>query len=202
MIVILDYGMGNLRSVEKAFLAIGAKVSIQTDIKGATKVVIPGVGAFESAMQQLAPVADDIRSFCKEGGPLLGICLGQQLLFDVSEENPGSNSRAEHRGLGLVPGRVKYIKPEPGLKIPHIGWNTVDFKDVSKMAKTLPEAPYVYFVHSLVTVCDNQEDVAGTTTYSEEFASAVESNNVWGTQFHPEKSGELGLEILKQFALC
>lgn len=198
MIVVLDYGMGNLRSVERAVQHLGFRCSVQQHLTGATKLIIPGVGAFGAAMEHIGPLAQEIRSFALSGQPLMGICLGQQLLFEVSEE------LGEHQGLGLIGGRVRYFPKDLGLKVPHIGWNEVDFKPGEPVFKSsdeskAKEAEQYYFVHSLYTDCSDPEDVAATTEYGIRFASAVRRDNIFATQFHPEKSGDAGLDLLKGF---
>lgn len=195
MIVVLYYGMGNLRSVERAIAWLGFESRVQTNLEGASKLILPGVGAFGAAMERLSPLASDIRAFAASGSPLLGICLGQQLLFETSEE------LGEHRGLGLLGGSVRYFRPTSDLKVPHMGWNALRFRD-SEMGAGIDSEDQVYFVHSLVTVPDDPRDVAAETEYGETFASAVRRGNVWGTQFHPEKSGTVGLHILKNFLTC
>lgn len=192
MIVILDYGMGNLRSVQKAIEFLGYESRIQTDLKGADKVILPGVGAFAKAMEHLDEHVDAIRAFAGEGKPLLGICLGQQLLFESSEE------MGDTPGLGLLPGRVRYLPREGRLKVPHMGWNVLEVRDRVVFAGIDPGSQ-VYFVHSLYTECADPNDVAATCEYGLEFAAAVRRDNVWGTQFHPEKSGIVGLAILENF---
>ena len=188
--------MGNLRSVERALHAIGSECRIQTHLKGASKLIIPGVGAFGPAMEQLSPVADDIRLAARDGMPILGICLGQQLLFESSEE------RGSHAGLGLLGGHVGYLSSAPGLKIPHVGWNALHFERHAGPTEGSVEGEQVYFVHSLVTRCSDPADVVATTEHGEVFASAVGRGNVWGCQFHPEKSGANGLKMLRGFAEC
>lgn len=196
MLVILDYGMGNLRSVEKAVQYLGHSCAVHATLRGATKLIIPGVGAFGAAMERLRPLREDIVRFAGEGGPLLGICLGQQLLFERSCE------LGEHEGLGLIAGHVEYLPNCCGLKIPQIGWNEACFVAGSKLGKGVGPRDQVYFVHSLYTNCARAEDVAATTDYGITFPSAIERGNVWGTQFHPEKSGEVGLRILRNFLEC
>jgi glutamine amidotransferase len=191
--VILDYGMGNLRSIEKAILHLGFDCRIQRELTGASKVILPGVGAFGAAMRQLAPVATDIRRFVEDGGALLGICLGQQLLFEASEE------LGEHRGLGLLAGRVRYLPPKPSLKVPHMGWNRLSPVRDDFLLQGVQPQDQVYFVHSLYTDCSDPADVVATSDHGTTFAAAVRRNNVWGTQFHPEKSGAVGLQILRNF---
>lgn len=196
MIVILDYEMGNLRSVEKAVEFLGFECRIQPHLKGATKVILPGVGAFGAAVSKLGPLADDIRAFVRDGGPLMGICLGQQLLFESSEE------MGEHPGLGLVPGKVRYFPSDLGLKIPHMGWNEVYFRRNDGIGEGASPGEQVYFVHSLFCECADSVDVAAECAYGLTFAAAVQRGNVWGTQFHPEKSGDVGLRILGNFLRC
>jgi imidazole glycerol-phosphate synthase subunit HisH len=199
--VILDYGMGNLRSVERAFAEIGFPATVQKDLKGATRLVIPGVGAFGAAMSNLGPLVPELQAFARDGNPVLGICLGQQLLFEYSEENPGKSGVVQYEGLGLVPGGVRYFPSDLGLKVPHTGWNTVRFEASSSLGTGQSE-PFVYFVHSLYTECTNADDVAGETTYGIPFAAAVQRDRVFGLQFHPEKSGPAGLKMLEVFAQC
>lgn len=186
--------MGNLRSVERAVAHLGFAASIQSDLSGATRLIIPGVGAFAAAMERLAPLANEIRSLAADGVPLLGICLGQQLLFETSEEGG-----RESGGLGLLAGRVSYFPGDLGVKVPHVGWNSLRFRTGSRLGIGFPEGGQVYFVHSLVTVCDDPTDIAATCVHGIEFAAAVERGNVWGAQFHPEKSGDLGLGLLRNF---
>lgn len=194
MTVILDYGMGNLRSVERALAHLGHPAQIQADLTGATRLIIPGVGAFAAAMERLAPLADEIRAFASSGRMILGICLGQQLLFETSDE--GGRDTA---GLGLLPGRVVYFPADLGVKVPHVGWNALQFREGSPMAIGFPDGGQVYFVHSLFTECAISSDVAATCTHGVEFAAAVQRENVWGMQFHPEKSGDVGLGLLRNF---
>jgi glutamine amidotransferase len=194
--VILNYGINNLRSVEKAISFLGHQCRIQTQIEGATKLILPGVGAFGAAMERIRPIAKDIRQFADAGNPVLGICLGQQLLFESSEEF------GSHEGLGLIPGRVVYFNKDMGLKIPHVGWSTVSFGKDAALGNGLCVGERVYFVHSLHTVCRDSEDVASKTTYGIAFTSSVQRGNVFGTQFHPEKSGDVGLRILRNFLEC
>ena len=169
---------------------------VSTDIDSASKLIIPGVGAFGAAMERLQPMRDRIRKYAADGLPLMGICLGQQLLFDSSEE------LGEHQGLGLIRGRVKYLPPDMGLKVPHIGWSPLHYRAASGLAADGREGEQVFFVHSLYTECADEVDIAATATYGIEFAAAVQRQNVWGTQFHPEKSSSVGLRILKKFLEC
>jgi len=194
--VVLDYGVNNLRSVQRAIETLGSECSVQNDLRGATKLILPGVGAFAKAMERLEPMADDIRQFASDGHPVLGICLGQQLLFESSEEF------GSHEGLGLVPGRVVYFGKEINLKVPHIGWSPVDFFEGATLGSGINHGDRVYFVHSLYVQCANPSDVAATTTYGVRFAASIQSGNVYGTQFHPEKSGTVGLQILRNFLEC
>ena len=196
MIVVLDYGMGNLRSVERAVRHLGFDCSVQADLHGASKLILPGVGAFGAAMDRLGTLAAELRAFARSGRPLMGICLGQQLLFDSSEE------MGSHRGLGVIPGRVRYFPPDMGLKIPHVGWNEIRFVQSTGLGEGAHDGDQVYFVHSLYTECESPADVAAECTYGIPFTAAVQSGNVWGTQFHPEKSGSVGLRILGNFLRC
>lgn len=193
MIGVLDYGMGNLRSVLKAFESLGAPVRLVERIEGIDRLVIPGVGAFGAAMERIGPLRDEIRAFAAGGQPVLGICLGQQLLFDESEE------MGQHRGLGLVPGRVRYL-PAEGRKVPHMGWSPLVYHRHDGMVSNGVEGEQVYFVHSLYTECAESADVAATASYGVDFPAMVARGNVWGAQFHPEKSGSVGLRMLERFA--
>jgi len=196
LIVILDYGMGNLRSVERAVRHLGFDCAVQPDLAGASKLILPGVGAFGAAMDRLRTHAGAIREFAVSGRPVMGICLGQQLLFDSSEE------MGDHEGLGLIPGRVRYFPPDMGLKIPHVGWNQLRFVQPAGLGEGSRQGDQVYFVHSLYTECAKASDVAAECDYGITFAAAVRRDNVWGAQFHPEKSGSVGLRILGNFLKC
>lgn len=196
MTVVLDYGINNLRSVEKAIQFLGFECRVQKDLSAASKLIIPGVGAFGKAMEALSPIADEIRAFAASGSPVMGICLGQQLLFESSEEF------GDHQGLGLVPGKVRFLPADAGLKVPHMGWSPVRFKEGKELGKGVAPIDRVFFVHSLYTDCLNPDDIAATTQYGVEFPSAIQHGNVWGTQFHPEKSGDVGLKILRNFLEC
>ena len=196
MIAILDYGMGNLRSVEKAFEHVGAEVEITYDaerIRAAEALVLPGVGAFPKAMQAIAERGLDelVQERRAAGVPILGICLGMQLLFESSVELGGAD------GLGLLPGQVRGLDA-PGLKIPQIGWNAVSWKRDSPLIAELPDPAAFYHVHSFAPVASNGV-VLGTAEYGSEFVSAVAGDGVYGVQFHPEKSGPDGLALLKNF---
>lgn len=199
MIAIIDYGVGNLRSVEKAFQFIGSEAVVSSNpdfILSADAVVLPGVGAFADAMESLrkAQMVDVVKKVVESGRPFLGICLGMQLLFDYSEEG---GARVE--GLGIFKGAIRQLPQEMDLKVPHMGWNSIGIKKDSPLFRNLPENPYVYFVHSYYLTAENKEMVAATTRYGMEFDVAVAADNVFATQFHPEKSGEVGLTLLKNF---
>jgi glutamine amidotransferase len=199
---VIDYGMGNRRSVEKALEHVGAGAAITSDhdeLRAADGIVLPGVGAFPQAMRNLDGLGLPglIRELVANGVPLLGICLGMQLLFDSSQEL-GSTS-----GLGLIPGQVTRLQTS-GLRIPHIGWNEVRFERPSRLTAELPEAgaPF-YHVHSYAARPSDPETVVGTTEYGERFATIVDRDNVFGVQFHPEKSSQDGLRMLDTFvAVC
>lgn len=199
MIAIIDYDAGNLRSVQKAleFLGYDAVItSDETEILSAERVILPGVGAFGEAMEQLRKRGLDrtIQKAVQSGKPFLGICLGLQLLFEESEESPGVT------GLGILPGRIVKIPKEFGLKIPHIGWNELNIQKKDGFLKNIGDQPFVYFVHSYYMEPADQSLIAATTDYGTELAVAVEKENVMAAQFHPEKSGTVGLQILKNFA--
>lgn len=198
MIAILDYGAGNLRSVETAFKRLGVTTSVTKDpdvISLADGVVLPGVGAFADAMNALhaSGLVPVIHEVIQTGMPFLGICLGMQALFDSSDEGPGV------AGLGIVPGMVHRL-PDRGLKIPHIGWNSLQLhQPKSPLVRDLPDTPYAYFVHSFACMSDNPAHVLTTTEYGVSFHSAVQKDNVIGMQFHPEKSGKIGEILLRNF---
>ncbi|WP_167954700.1 imidazole glycerol phosphate synthase subunit HisH [Anaerosporobacter faecicola] len=199
MIAIIDYDAGNLKSVEKALLYIGEDAKITRDreeILHADKVILPGVGAFGDAMEKLHryQLVDTIKEVVARKIPLLGICLGLQLLFEESDETKGVP------GLSILEGKIIRIPDKEGLKIPHIGWNSLHFTKESKLLKGLDPESYVYFVHSYYLKAKNVEEVAATTQYSTALDVAVEKDNIFACQFHPEKSGEVGLKILKNFA--
>ena len=196
MIAILDYGMGNLRSVEKAFEHVGAEVEITYDperVRAAEGLVLPGVGAFPKAMQAISERALDelINERRAAGVPILGICLGMQLLFERSVELGGAD------GLGLLPGEVRQLDA-PGLKIPQIGWNAVEWQHDAPIIDGLPNPTAFYHVHSFAPVASNGV-VLGVADYGAQFVSAVAGEGVWGVQFHPEKSGPDGLALLRNF---
>jgi glutamine amidotransferase len=200
MIAIVDYNMGNLASVQNAFAKLGAQTVVESNpekFKEYDKLILPGVGAFGDAMEHLQErnMVNAIKEFAASGKYVLGICLGMQLLFESSEEF------GFHEGLGLIKGKVvkfdesKFSEP---LKVPHMGWNRM-FTTAHPLFKNLDEEHYLYFVHTYHAVCENKEDVIGTTNYGYDFASAVAHNNVMGIQPHPEKSHKNGLAILENF---
>ena len=198
MVAIIDYDAGNIKSVEKALLHLGEEVMITRDrekILNSDKVILPGVGAFGDAMEKLRSYGLDkvIYEVVEKKIPFLGICLGLQLLFEKSDETPGV------KGLGILPGEVLRIPDKEGLKIPHMGWNSVKIKENARIFKDVPQDSYVYFVHSYYLKAGREEDVAATTEYSTLIHAAVEHDNVFACHFHPEKSSEIGLKILKNF---
>lgn len=198
MIAIIDYDAGNIKSVINACKKLGLETVLTRDaatILAADKVILPGVGSFGDAMGKLRTygLEDVIKEFVKTGKPFLGICLGLQLIFDQSDETPGV------KGLSLLPGKIVRIPDAEGLKIPHIGWNDIKINPSSKLLKGLPDNSYVYFVHSYYLQAEHEEDVAATTEYSAHIHAAVESGNIYATQFHPEKSGDVGMKILENF---
>ena len=200
MIAIVDYGVGNLFSLESSFAAIGAEVTVTADpaaLKAADKILLPGVGAFEDAAKKLRQTGLDtvVKELAAGGKPLMGICLGMQLLFDKSYEY------GCHEGLGLIPGKVIPISNAipAGLKIPHIGWNALHFHRECPIFKEISEGDCVYFVHSFYA-SDCADTTVATAEYGAPLTAAVARGNVYGCQFHPEKSGAVGLKILKAFA--
>ena len=198
MITIIDYDAGNIKSVEKAFEYIGEKVLVTSDlneISNAEKLVLPGVGSFGDAMEKLNKkgLTEVIRNVVAKGIPILGICLGLQLMFDSSEESPGVE------GLSLLPGKIVRIPDKEGFKIPHMGWNSLELSKESRLFKGLEENPYVYFVHSYYLKAKNESDVAATTEYGALIHASVEKDHIFACQFHPEKSSEAGMQILRNF---
>lgn len=196
---LIDHGVGNLRSVEKALTAVGGEVNLTADpdqIRRAEKLVLPGVGAFADAMTGLEerglrePVLEAIR----EGKPLLGICVGMQMLFDASEEH------GQHPGLGVLPGQVVRF-PEQELTVPQTGWNQIRRVRDSCLLAGVPEASYVYFNHTYYCAPENQGDLLAVTEYGLTYASIIQRGNLYGVQFHPEKSQRIGLSILQNFIL-
>lgn len=200
MIAIIDYGAGNLQSVRKALDFIGCETRVTDrpeDFETAEAAVLPGVGAFGDAMASLESrgLVDPVRAFIRQGKPFLGICLGLQLLFDSSEESPGV------KGLGVLPGKILRIPDGEGLKVPHIGWNSLSFPNGrGRLFAGLSQEPYVYFVHSYYLKAEDPRIVAATTEYGVSIHAAVEKGNLFACQFHPEKSGAEGLQILRNFA--
>ena len=198
MIAIIDYDAGNIKSVEKALQKLGADVVITKDadvILNAEKVILPGVGAFGDAMSNLKKydLVPLIKKVVEKGIPFLGICLGLQLLFDRSDETPGVE------GLGILKGEVLRIPENGELKIPHMGWNSLHFQNDGRLFQGLPEESYVYFVHSYYLKAENPEIVKATAEYGVTIHASVEKGNVFACQFHPEKSSDVGLQILKNF---
>lgn len=215
MIAVIDYGLGNLRSVGKALEVVGARVEITNSaekIAKAKAVVLPGVGAFQRGMRNLNELnlLPAVYNAIEQGKPFLGICLGLQLLFSESEED------GLHKGLDIVKGRVRkfdfHSNRQPltnnRLKVPHMGWNQATLHAArstlhARMFEGIPENSYFYFVHSYYVEPKNKDVIAATTDYGKEFVSAIVQDNVWGVQFHPEKSDKLGLKILENFlSLC
>jgi glutamine amidotransferase len=198
MIVIIDYGMGNLRSVQKAIEAVGARAEISSDpdrVRRASKVILPGVGAFADAIAELRRTGLD-QAFCEsvqQGKPCLGVCLGLQLLFEKSEED------GDHSGLGLLPGKVVRFTARPGLKIPHMGWNTLTTVKPLSLLAGLPPSPAVYFVHSYHAAPDVSDHVAAVSDYPDPFPAIVARDNLVACQFHPEKSQAVGLAMYANF---
>ncbi|MBU3875184.1 imidazole glycerol phosphate synthase subunit HisH [Faecalicatena sp. AGMB00832] len=198
MIAIIDYDAGNIKSVEKALLSLGQDVVITGDreeILKADKVILPGVGAFGDAMANLKRTGLNqvIREVAAKGTPFLGICLGLQLLFERSEEAPGVE------GLGVLKGEILRIPEKEGLKIPHMGWNSLHLEHGGRLFEGIPEQSYVYFVHSYYLKAKDESIVKASTEYSTHIHASVESGNVFACQFHPEKSSDVGLKILKNF---
>jgi glutamine amidotransferase len=198
MIAIIDYDAGNIKSVEKALKTLGQDVVITRDadtILNADKVILPGVGAFGDAMGKLHDygLVEVIHKVVEKKIPFLGICLGLQLMFESSEETPGVE------GLGLLKGKVVKIPDNGELKIPHMGWNSLHFQNHGRLFANLPQDSYVYFVHSYYLQAEDESIVKATTEYSTCIHASVEKDNVFACQFHPEKSSEVGLTILKNF---
>lgn len=198
MIAIIDYGAGNLRSVQKACEFLGAQAQITSDadaILAADRVILPGVGSFGDCMKNLNAhhLTDVVRQAAKSSKPFLGICLGLQLLFESSDESPGVE------GLGVLKGKIVKIPKNDGLKIPHMGWNSLEIKKDSPIFDNLPKNPFVYFVHSYYMQPEDKSIISATTRYGAELPVAVSDGNLFATQFHPEKSGDIGLMILKNF---
>lgn len=198
MIAIIDYDAGNIKSVEKALAYLGEEVRITRDreeILASDGVILPGVGAFGDAMEKLHTygLGDVIREVVRRQIPFLGICLGLQLMFESSEESPGVE------GLGLLPGKILKIPETPGMKVPHMGWNSLKIDPNSRLFKGIPDGNYVYFVHSYYLKAGSEDIVAATTEYGTHIHAAVEKGNLYACQFHPEKSSQTGLKILENF---
>lgn len=199
MIAIIDYDAGNLKSVEKALKYLGQDVIVSRDsseILQADKVILPGVGSFGDAMNNLDHfnLVDTIKKVAEKDTPFLGICLGLQLLFEKSDETPGAE------GLGILKGEILRIPPKEGLKIPHMGWNSLNIKPQARLFDGIANNSYVYFVHSYYLKAEYENIVAASTEYSTHIHASVESGNIFACQFHPEKSSDVGLRILKNFA--
>lgn len=198
MIAVIDYDAGNLKSVEKALVFLGEEVMVsreKEEILRADKVILPGVGAFGDAMEKLSRyhLVDTIRQVVEKKTPFLGICLGLQLLFERSDESKGVE------GLGILKGEILRL-PDTGRKVPHMGWNSLEIKEKATLFRGIEKMPYVYFVHSYYLKAADTEVVAATTEYGTQIHASVEKENVFGCQFHPEKSGDVGLQILRNFA--
>ena len=198
MIAIIDYDAGNVKSVEKALQFLGQDAVLTRDkeiLLKADKVILPGVGAFGNAMNKLRQygLVEIIHEIVNKGTPFLGICLGLQLMFESSEESPGVE------GLGLLKGHIVRIPEKDGLKVPQIGWNDLAFPKESRLFNGFHGGEYVYFVHSFYLQADDESDVAATTEYGVHIHAAVERDNIFACQFHPEKSADVGLKILENF---
>ena len=199
MIAIIDYDAGNLKSVQKALLFLGEEAKITSDAKeilGADKIILPGVGAFGDAMEKLNArgLSEVIKEAVKRKIPLLGICLGLQLLFEASEESPGVT------GLSILKGTIKRIPDKEGFKVPHIGWNSLEISKDGRLFKDINNQSYVYFVHSYYLKAKDEAIVKATSSYGNLIHASVEKDNIFACQFHPEKSGEVGLKLLSNFA--
>lgn len=198
MVAVIDYDAGNIKSVLKAFRYLGQDVELTRDpeiIHRADHVVLPGVGAFGDAMKRLADygLVDVIRQVAEDGTPFLGICLGLQLLFDSSEESPGAV------GLGILKGTNVRFTEASGYKIPQIGWNSLHLQNNGRLFEGIEDGAFVYFVHSFYAVAENEKVVKATCTYTDVATASVEMRNIFACQFHPEKSGNVGLQILRNF---
>ncbi len=200
MIAVIDYGAGNLQSVVKALHYIGCDCKVtnrKDELLDSEGAILPGVGSFADAMNSMEKTgaADAVLSFVQTGKPLLGICLGLQLLFDGSEESPGA------KGLGLLKGSITKIPNADGtLKIPHMGWNSLEICQQDGLFRNISQDPYVYFVHSFYLTASDQNIVSSKTHYGVTIDASVQFQNIFATQFHPEKSGKVGLQMLQNFA--
>ena len=200
MIAIIDYDAGNLKSVEKALKYLGQDVIVSRDsseILQADKVILPGVGSFGDAMNNLDHfnLVDTIKKVAEKNTPFLGICLGLQLLFEKSDETPGAE------GLGILKGEILRTPPKEGLKIPHMGWNSLNIKPQARLFDGIANNSYVYFVHSYYLKAEDENIVAASTEYSTHIHASVESGNIFACQFHPEQSSDVGLRILKNIII-
>lgn len=198
MIAIIDYDAGNIMSVQNALKKLGAQMILTRDEKtilSADKVILPGVGSFGDCMDNLNKynLVEVIKDVVAKGTPFLGVCLGLQLMFEESEESPGV------KGLGLLKGQIKRIPEGEYKKIPHMGWNSLELKRKGRLFDGIPDNPYVYFVHSYYLDAADKSIVVGTTEYNVSIDATVEKDNIFGCQFHPEKSSDVGLKILKNF---
>lgn len=199
MIAVIDYGAGNLQSVIKALHYIGCDAAITKDkevLKKAEGAILPGVGSFADAMDcmKTSGLTEPVMEYAASGKPFLGICLGLQLLFEASEESPGA------KGLGILKGKIAKIPAGEGLKIPHMGWNNLMIPSRTGLFAGIQESPYVYFVHSYYLTADDPAIVSSQTSYGVTIDASVQQGNVFATQFHPEKSGQVGLQMLRNFA--
>ncbi len=198
MVAIIDYDAGNIKSVEKALVSLGAETILTRnpeEILNADHIILPGVGSFGVAMEKLHRygLVEVIHEVVRRQKPFLGICLGLQLMFETSEESPGVE------GLSILPGKIVKIPAEEGLKIPHIGWNSLEYPNKGRLYEGIPENSYVYFVHSYYLKADEEDIVTAATEYGTYIHASVEKGNVFACQFHPEKSSDVGLTILKNF---
>lgn len=199
MIAVIDYGAGNIQSVMKALRHIGCDCVLTNDpeiISGANGAILPGVGSFGDCMDNIekSNLTQVIKSYANSGKPFMGICLGLQLLFPKSEESPDAT------GLSLLKGTITKIPAKEGIKVPHMGWNSLNIRKHDGLFKGIEGNPYVYFVHSYYLTAEDKDIVSAETFYSTEIHAAVQYKNIHATQFHPEKSGDVGLKILKNFA--